>query len=63
VKTYHNTFARVTYMPKRHTEPDPEEIIISLDVVFDCSFSREPAGGYLVTCRELPEVAGYGKTL
>ena len=44
--------------------PDPEEIMVSVNAVFDLRFERDPErGGYLVTCQELPEVAGWGRTL
>lgn len=46
------------------SNPEPEEITVSVNVVFTLRFERDrEAGGYVVTCRELLEVAGYGKTL
>jgi predicted RNase H-like HicB family nuclease len=48
---------------RRLIVPDPEEIIVSIHVWFDCRFHADPEGGYLVTCRELPEMIAGGKTL
>jgi predicted RNase H-like HicB family nuclease len=42
---------------------DPEEIIVTIHVWFDCDFHVDLEGGYLVTCRELPEMIAGGKTL
>ena len=33
------------------------------NVALSLRFSREPEGGYTVTCKELPELITYGRTL
>jgi len=51
-------------MNEHRPKPEPDEIIVLLDVVFAIWFVRdEERGGYQVGCHGLPEVAGYGKTL
>ena len=35
----------------------------SYNVALSLRFSREPEGGYTVTCKELPELITYGRTL
>lgn len=35
----------------------------SFIVALSLRFSREPEGGYTVTCKELPELITYGRTL
>jgi len=45
-------------------DPEPEEIIVSVDVVFTLTLRRdEERGGYWAECRDLPQVAAFGKTL
>jgi hypothetical protein len=51
-------------MTEHRPNPEPEEIIVPLDVVFTIWFVRDQErGGYQVGCHGLPEVAGYGQTL
>ena len=35
----------------------------SFNVALSLRFAREPEGGYTVTCKELPELITYGRTL
>ena len=43
--------------------PAPEDITVSVKVMFDIRFKPDAErGGFSVTCRQLPEVAAHGAT-
>lgn len=47
-----------TKAPKEH-----EEILAADGRNFTCLFRPDAAGGYLVTCEEMPPMIAYGETL
>jgi predicted RNase H-like HicB family nuclease len=51
-------------MKPRRPDPEPEEIIVSVDVVLTLTFWRdEEQGGVWAECRDLPRLAAFGKNL
>jgi predicted RNase H-like HicB family nuclease len=45
-------------------DPDPEEIIVRVHIIFDCYFYADPEnGGYFVRWSGHPDLEAWGKTL